>query len=632
MLSGSMPKVDERLDSLWERRFRDLPVDCFQAVGGREDIEEFREWSHRDTTEGQLRIEAYLHDLDLTGRSILHVGIGNSRFALRFAYRARTIVGWTRSHQELDLARSLGLSNYHPSVHNKYGDSPAGCFDFIIDNNPTSFACCRRHLGGMMSMYAALLAPGGMLLSDCDGLAWVAGGEHANPRWSFDFEDWQALAGVFGLKATPLNPWTYALSFPEADLAATHARVRHAGSPFVIFSASRSGSSVLCAAFNAVPGVHVAYEPVFHDFEPTPDDVKLRVGDVLESNSGFKHVYDTTGFPFRDVGYAPIAEMERERNRWIELNLAILNYPGARVIFLRRRNHFARIVSELVGRWTQEWGYGANAFAPGGSERYHRKIAALDMPPLDEDLVGWYLENLPAIEEQLRSGIVNPVLDVYYEDLFAENVSLPERMEGIARILQFAKVQAPRNFFDSAELACLLAPSAKLNGPSILERIPNYRSLCSREPGSPRPVTPDGLIHPSRWRLRFEGDNLVRLTFPSTAQDQVRVIIERAATDRTYDIQLNARYVNLRANRTYVLRFLARADSERAISVGAAQSYEPWLGVGLYETLAVTPEWREFEVTFTASASESDARIHFDLGCSAVSVDLRRICLLEQSA
>jgi hypothetical protein len=48
-----------------------------------------------DTTVDQQRIEDVLERMDLDGRRILHVGVGNSRFAQRFAGRVRLIDGPT---------------------------------------------------------------------------------------------------------------------------------------------------------------------------------------------------------------------------------------------------------------------------------------------------------------------------------------------------------------------------------------------------------------------------------------------------------------------------------------------------------------------------------------------------------
>src|SRR5580658_9563289 len=98
----------------------------------------------------------------------------------------------------------------------------------------------------------------------------------------------------------------------------------------VIFSASRCGSTTLQRALNLIPGVWLAYEPGFHDIQPCEKAVFERITEVLSDHSGFKHVFDMTGYPFRDLISASIEEMDRNRALWMKLNTVIVNYPGLR--------------------------------------------------------------------------------------------------------------------------------------------------------------------------------------------------------------------------------------------------------------------------------------------------------------
>ena len=86
-------------------------------------ISEAVDWTQQETTRDQVRIEAVLDTMAVTGASILHVGVGNSRFAQRFASRARRIDGLTVHQNEKTHADALGIANYTVYVLNKY--SPA---------------------------------------------------------------------------------------------------------------------------------------------------------------------------------------------------------------------------------------------------------------------------------------------------------------------------------------------------------------------------------------------------------------------------------------------------------------------------------------------------------------------------
>src|SRR4030095_11452918 len=63
-------------------------------------ISEAVDWTQQETTRDQARIEADLGTMAVTGVSILHVGVGNSKFAQRFASRARYIAVLTVHQNE----------------------------------------------------------------------------------------------------------------------------------------------------------------------------------------------------------------------------------------------------------------------------------------------------------------------------------------------------------------------------------------------------------------------------------------------------------------------------------------------------------------------------------------------------
>ena len=58
------------------------------------------EHAHLDTTVDQLRIEDALQGLEWRGKHILHVGVGNSRFAERFAPELAQVDGITVCQSE----------------------------------------------------------------------------------------------------------------------------------------------------------------------------------------------------------------------------------------------------------------------------------------------------------------------------------------------------------------------------------------------------------------------------------------------------------------------------------------------------------------------------------------------------
>lgn len=203
------------LHAIWLERFKGLPWSCDQQVPGVVDEDEWRDWDTRDTTPDQVRIEDYIDRYRLSGKRIFHVGIGNSKLAARFIRRGATVVGTTISPTELALAAQLRLAGYEPRLENKH-DAAAGPdegrIDFLVDNNPTTFCCCMEHLGSMLATYRNLLAPGGQIVTDRVGLGWTTSAPGANPRWGFDFCDFEAVGRAFDLVANRHDDCIYVLS------------------------------------------------------------------------------------------------------------------------------------------------------------------------------------------------------------------------------------------------------------------------------------------------------------------------------------------------------------------------------------------------------------------------------------
>jgi hypothetical protein len=406
--------------------------------------------------------------------------------------------------------------------------------------------------------------------------------------------------------------------------------------PFVIFTAPRCGSTALYRALNLISGIHVVNQPMFDDIERSAAAVSVRVSEILEKNSGFKHAFDPVGYPFQNCDWATIEAMERQNALWTELNTTILNYPGLRIVFLRRKDDFQRIVSDMIARNTRMWGKQALTVTANEALQYKDDVASIPLPELDEELVRWYLERFPVILEGLRNSVkANPVLDVWYEDFFGRQAGLQERIAMFRTLVEFLEIPAPEDVFESSELALLLRPEAKLNDPATVERIPNYHELHKRFGGSGDPKSdpqsePPVCVSPNGWRLRVAGENMASLDIPESQSDAARVSIASAVTANNYDIQVNVPNLRLALNREYRLRFRARADQPRHVAVGVAQNHIPWANLGFYEDLDLGTEWREFQREFIATQTTAGARIHFDVGASPISVEIGSVLLDAQ--
>ena len=142
------------------------------------DFDQYVDFSARETTVDQRRIEDELRSIIKADQSILHVGVGNSALAESFSTLASNIYGVTISSAEKKQAKSLGISNYRIFLANKYHRQFSSYFkrlkfDYIIDNNLASFTCCRYHFYQMFDNYISCLKVGGKILTDQRGMDWA---------------------------------------------------------------------------------------------------------------------------------------------------------------------------------------------------------------------------------------------------------------------------------------------------------------------------------------------------------------------------------------------------------------------------------------------------------------------------
>lgn len=159
-----------------------------------------------ETTEDQQEIEEVLYSLikDGSGKDfrILHVGVGNSLFAVRFSPLVKEIIGLTISNKELTRGNEKKLPNYKIYNCNKYSDEfpemIKGKFDIIVDNNPLSFSCCWVHYRKYLSRLDRYLSYKGIWFCHTLGLGYLRSYDKT------ESEDWK----------TWLNKYSY-LQFKE---------------------------------------------------------------------------------------------------------------------------------------------------------------------------------------------------------------------------------------------------------------------------------------------------------------------------------------------------------------------------------------------------------------------------------
>lgn len=166
-----------------------------------------------ETTVDQARIEEALAGIGPgPDQRILHVGVGNSRLAQRFAPQVGLVDGITVWEPEKVLADSLAIANYTVYFVSKYSRefllTIEHAYDYIVDNNLASFACCKYHFHRMFDNYAWCLRPGGRILTDQRGMDWTV---EDDPRWRLTYDDLVEVGALFALTAARVTDTVYEL-------------------------------------------------------------------------------------------------------------------------------------------------------------------------------------------------------------------------------------------------------------------------------------------------------------------------------------------------------------------------------------------------------------------------------------
>ncbi len=147
-------------------------------------------WEDRKTTSDEIDIINYIeNNFIINKKNLLHIGIGNSDLAIRFK-QAKKITGVTISNKEVKKAINLNFKNYKVFLCDKYSTNFFDIikdfkFDFIIDANLKSYACCEKSFNYMFSNLIQVLSKDGIIITSINGMNWY---KKLEPKLSFNFK------------------------------------------------------------------------------------------------------------------------------------------------------------------------------------------------------------------------------------------------------------------------------------------------------------------------------------------------------------------------------------------------------------------------------------------------------------
>jgi len=127
-----------------------------------------------------------------------------------------------------------------------------------------------------------------------------------------------------------------------------------------------------------------------------------------------------------------------------------------------------------------------------------------------------------------------------------------------------------------------------------------------------RPLDQEMLRNPSlrndadQWNLERHGGAQANVT---SDNDSVRIEVIQTGS-AGWHVQLNQRSLVIESGEPYTVSFRAKADAPRRLGVGVGMAHDPWGSLGFGADARLTSEWLEFHYTFTASASDDNARLN----------------------
>jgi hypothetical protein len=166
--------------------------------------------------------------------------------------------------------------------------------------------------------------------------------------------------------------------------------------------------------------------------------------------------------------------------------------------------------------------------------------------------------------------------------------------------------------------------------PVLGERYAPNTEIKTYYPDNPRGYFKAEDRERSLWWLSVHSDATAEVTFSEEAAGALRINPGKVSSNVPWHIQLNHAGGPLVYGRSYRLIFKARADGGRRIRAAVSQNHKPWSNLGLYQDIEVHSQWHNFGLDFTALATESDSRVHFDVGGNNTAVELADVQLMSQ--
>ena len=133
------------------------------------------------------------------------------------------------------------------------------------------------------------------------------------------------------------------------------------------------------------------------------------------------------------------------------------------------------------------------------------------------------------------------------------------------------------------------------------------------------------------WAGDFNGPARGSVAYRSDpAEGAVAQINVSSIGDEGWHAQLARQGFAVSSGMEYTLSFAARADKPRRAVIALAMAHDPWSSLGLWKSIDLGTDWRQFQFLVSPTASDAKARILIsDLGLAAGRVEVASALLRE---
>lgn len=128
------------------------------------------------------------------------------------------------------------------------------------------------------------------------------------------------------------------------------------------------------------------------------------------------------------------------------------------------------------------------------------------------------------------------------------------------------------------------------------------------------------------WKLSALAGTKAKMSIAENNPKEATLVIETLAPNpEPWQINLSRKPIAIQAGRQYMLRFHARAEEPRGMSVVASLANPPWTNLGLNQEFRLGPDWRILSARLIASKDEANGQLQLNLGGNGASVSLANL-------